>query len=425
MNNPKNKRGFSLIELSIVIVIISILVAGALSVSVSGVTGAKVKVTRDRMNQLYQALGAYVVANSRLPCPASLISAKGAADYGVAGAAGNCNLTGVYQQDPLMMGALFYGMVPVNTLNLPADLAEDAFGNKIVYVVNRNYTSSETEGFPTYGNDPNAQSVPALAITVNDAKSPTPNSNVILVLMSYGPNGNGAYGINSTTPLQLPGTGDTDELENYVSSALNENNSIFVATSNSDVFDDIVLYKTKRQLVNDFKANSLLLCPEDTFDTGDLLPTILTTAAPFPDTTPVTKSDLANIILQKIPDGCYAAPWTGTLNTIRRYGPGFSDIVMQDFCYGFQKFGSDTVSWKAIQAGTDFSMSCTIQVTKKEKVDIPSGVCTDGTLALASPSMAGGGTIMSEVGPYELTKTYTLLRTCDQNGVWQKAIRTK
>ena len=72
----KKNKAFSLIELSIVLLIISILASSALSISTNSIINNKIKVTNDRINQLYKAIGNFLVINGRIPCPASLIKNK-------------------------------------------------------------------------------------------------------------------------------------------------------------------------------------------------------------------------------------------------------------------------------------------------------------------------------------------------------------
>src|SRR3989338_7419279 len=112
MNKKVFKKAYSLIELSIVILIISILITGALTVSVGSVNNAKIKNTNDRLQQVYKALGNFLVANKRMPCPASLKKIKTTdSDYGAeVGSQGACSGSGVYQSTT--SANLVYGMVP-------------------------------------------------------------------------------------------------------------------------------------------------------------------------------------------------------------------------------------------------------------------------------------------------------------------------
>ena len=73
-----NKTAYSLLELSIVILIIAILISGAMTMSVGTLNNAKNKATQDKIAEIYKSLGNFLLANKRLPCPASLKKLKNA-----------------------------------------------------------------------------------------------------------------------------------------------------------------------------------------------------------------------------------------------------------------------------------------------------------------------------------------------------------
>jgi prepilin-type N-terminal cleavage/methylation domain-containing protein len=249
----KHKKAFSLIELSIVVLIISILIAGSLTASVSVINNAKVKVTRDRMAEIYKALGNYLLINGSLPCPASIISIKASdSTYGTSiGTAGTCSGTGVYNSS--VATNLVYGMVPVRSLGLGNDLAEDGFQDKIAYIVDKNFTGT------TFGTTATATS----NMTINEipgSATQTLTNDAIFALVSYGANQSGAFGINSASKNTR--STDSSEMQNDLDSTSAPafgKTKIFDA-KNSDLFDDIVFYKTRNALVADFNAFSAIYC---------------------------------------------------------------------------------------------------------------------------------------------------------------------
>ncbi len=278
------KSAFSLIEISVVILIIAILAAGAISVSTVALNNAKAKVSRDRIGAIYKAIGNYVAKNHRLPCPASLKLTKSEASYGVQEGAGDCATAGdgIYssQDQPLVI----YGMVPTSTLGLSDDMAEDGFGGKIAYVVNANFTvadypddSGTTFGFgfaDDTGND-----------MINIYQLPSTNSidDVALALISHGGNKYGAFNAYSSTQNSTTGS-DVYELKNSLTGIVNNvapiiDTAIFgtvgafagrvtftVSNSNSDVFDDIVFFKKRSEILSDFDLGFLLPCTATTLN---------------------------------------------------------------------------------------------------------------------------------------------------------------
>ena len=117
----RTRAGFSLVELSIVLVIIGILVSIGAQM-LPGLLGAsKVELDRAIQNRFRDAVIGYVIANNRLPCAADSGAALGTAARGVE----NCD-----------EGTPHYGLLPFRTLGLPD--GNDAYGRQMYYGVYRN-----------------------------------------------------------------------------------------------------------------------------------------------------------------------------------------------------------------------------------------------------------------------------------------------
>lgn len=269
MQKNFQKKAFSLLELSIVILVISILIVGSMTSSVVALNNAKYKVTRDRMAEIYKAMGNYLLTNKALPCPASLKDLKSSsASYGTAGTTNGSNICndgdGVYAGGT--SAAFAYGMVPVQTLGLSSDMAEDGFGSKFTYIVANAYaqssvTTSDSVGF--------GRAVGTPTMTVRESlggSSYQPNTTeAIFVIISHGANKYGAF--NNNLASQNTASSESDEQANYGSSFSGTSGgtatfaSSYIGTSpNSDTFDDVVFYKSRNQMVIDFKAQHLLVC---------------------------------------------------------------------------------------------------------------------------------------------------------------------
>jgi len=266
-----HKKAFSLIELSIVLLISSILMTGALSISVNAVNNAKIKETKDRINKIYIAMGQYLLVNKKLPCPAEIKKSKtNDSDYGVA-SAGDASCNNGANTSAYTSGNKGYGMVPVQNLGLPLDMAEDGFGNKFAYIVDKNMTSSTT------------WAATDSSITVVEKPAGTEvNSvaNAAFFIISYGANQNGAIGADSN--VQNTASTDSDEIANSLYSPFESSNpptgnfgaKIIYSSGNSDIFDDIVFYKTRSQMGMDFNALDYFKCLSytvaDVYDTTDI-----------------------------------------------------------------------------------------------------------------------------------------------------------
>jgi prepilin-type N-terminal cleavage/methylation domain-containing protein len=272
MKNHKFKKAYSLLELSIVIVIISILIAGALSASTSSINSSRIKNTKDRMEGIYKAMGIFLTSNNRLPCPASLIAVKTVhTNYGIEvdGNGGCDNESGVFKSTVSGFDDIVYGMVPAKTLGLSIDMAEDAFGSKIIYIVDKNFTNAlNLTTVPDFMASNFSVSAHAAIVTIHEKPSAITHvvtNDAIMALISFGPNKLGAFNANSDA---LNDIGAGDELDNHIPSiaslgppsTANFDNIIVKSSANSDSFDDVVLFKRRDDLVEDFKAMFLIPC---------------------------------------------------------------------------------------------------------------------------------------------------------------------
>ena len=272
----KKRTAYSLLELSIVIVIISILITGAMTTAVGNISNAKSKVTKDKLQAIYKALGNFVATNGRLPCPASIILLKSDVNYGTSAATpGDCSASVAYPPPPSgvsqssVYSNLVFGMVPAVTLGLSKDMAEDGFEDKIAYVVSKNFTASANlSASPNFTqtnfsiNTVTNSNNNIFVIENSGSSTIHPATNGVFVLISYGPNKKGAYGINSTT--RNAASSDAYEIENGIEDMAAGGSGIekdfYSVARNSDTFDDIILYSNPGQMVAEFDLYRLLPC---------------------------------------------------------------------------------------------------------------------------------------------------------------------
>ena len=116
-------RGFSLVEMALVLLIVGLLAAVFLPATNTFLENNRRKETRAKLEALEQAMVRFVMVNRRLPCPAD-------------GALGTGNAqSGVEQRPAQECTAMGSGVVPWRSLGVPADAAMDAWGNLITYRV--------------------------------------------------------------------------------------------------------------------------------------------------------------------------------------------------------------------------------------------------------------------------------------------------
>ncbi len=265
MNNKKlkYKSAYTLIELSIVILIVSFLMVGALTVSIGSLNNAKKNYTQIKINQIYSAIGKFLLENKRLPCPADLTLTKNSNLYAIeSGSGSGCLGNGVYKSQT--SANIFYGMVPTKTLGLPSNMAEDEFGSKISYIIDERFTKSYQD-VPNFANFGFGTTDPYTS-TINIKEKPSAISrdvtqDAILIIISHGLNKFGAFNANSSVQNAISNDPtETDEAENSYKDSFDNN---FISYSqNSKTFDDFVFFKTRNQIVEDFNAFYLIACKD-------------------------------------------------------------------------------------------------------------------------------------------------------------------
>ena len=242
------QRGFTLIELSIVVAIAAVVLGVVLSLVNTQIENARAANMRSRMETIKSALVMFVARNSRLPCPAIESLAPTHNDYGVeTPTPGTC--TGA-----TVAGTAVRGMLPFRTLGLPEEDGYDVHASRFTYVVTTaatNLTPSLIAGAtgtmtlhggepPALGLAPTGNQINACNTTAGDNGC---NSNAIAIVLSHGPNAMGAFQ-QSGQQTNLPSS--ALELENTNS------DEMFVLarySENDPVFDDTMLVLTPDMLL--------------------------------------------------------------------------------------------------------------------------------------------------------------------------------
>lgn len=136
MHRPRPQRasqkGFSLIELSVVIAIVSVVAVMGLESTAVFMNRTAYRVTQERLDTIKVAMAKHRYVYGYLPCPANQTVANVSSAYGKEqrdSGTGNC--TG----STLASSTLRYGDVPIRDLNLPLSTMKDGYGNRFRYVV--------------------------------------------------------------------------------------------------------------------------------------------------------------------------------------------------------------------------------------------------------------------------------------------------
>jgi len=236
-------RGFSLVELSVVVLIIGIVLTMGLGALNASREGQSSSTTTQKQTALKEALISYLRRNLRLPCPDTDFTAPDGVE--------NRTTPG----NPATACSAAFGLIPYVTLGVAQDMTQDGWGYFFSYHVSNN-AAANTDWTLTAS----MRSGNTGVITVNDRNGATvtaTGAGVVAVIVSHGKNGFGAYAAGGTRNT-LPAVG-TDERDNT-----DTNTTYFKRTGTTDdaatggAFDDIVMYVTADDLLGPlFKDGTL------------------------------------------------------------------------------------------------------------------------------------------------------------------------
>lgn len=206
-----SSKGYSLIELSVVIGVIGLVSGGLMTLGTRHVVRSNQTQIDARLTQIEDALALHYRQHGTLPCPASLITAEDTVNFGRGnGCAGAppailevMDAAGVANNDEVLIGA-----VPTRTLGLPDNTMYDPWGSKIRYAVIKRMTTSAIENFTT--------ALTNGVIQINDISGAriTPNGSVVpYALWSHGEDRRGGYNRTGTISLACGGTADSENCD--------------------------------------------------------------------------------------------------------------------------------------------------------------------------------------------------------------------
>ena len=226
----KPDRGFTLVEMAIVLAIVALLLGSLLPTISSQIEQQHRNETRKQMNEIKEALIGFTLINGRLPCPADGTIATGQANSGLEATTGS----GSAMTCTSVTSSAAWGVLPWAALGVSET---DAWGRRFTYRVTATFADG-ADGTGCAGTIAAGVSFQLCSIgNLNVLTAATGGTNIAAsiptVIVSHGTNGLGAY---TTTGQQLPGTTE-DESEN----AENANNN-FVSHDFSPTFDDLVIW---------------------------------------------------------------------------------------------------------------------------------------------------------------------------------------
>lgn len=228
----KKENGFTLVELSVVLVIIGVALVAVINAHKIYDEKRKFETTELRLTNVEDALEDFVSVNRRLPCAAPRGVDRAAIEFG---REEDCKSApvGTAMSHGMNGTRVRIGMLPTRTLGISDVYMVDAYGNGLVYAVTESLTDEATYNH-------NGGGIDVLDSTGTSRLSAVDYAQYVVV--SPGSTGVGAYSF--TGQLSTPCETDRLESENC------DDDSVFVDTDLAqgeveDFYDDRALYKSR------------------------------------------------------------------------------------------------------------------------------------------------------------------------------------
>lgn len=220
MKYIRGHRGFTLVEMAVVLVIVGLLLGSFIGTVSSRIEATRYVETKNDLEDIKRAIIGYAYRNTILPCP-------------------DTDGDGVSEVTCAIVNT---GFVPWVTLGLGGS---DPWDNRYEYRVDVNFsTAFDLDTILISGG--RIQTLNA----AGNALIPLAN-NAAVVIFSRGKNGLGATGVNGALRAAVPVAGHDDEIENgnndqtYVSRSVS---SVTDVASFVGVFDDVVVWLSEYEL---------------------------------------------------------------------------------------------------------------------------------------------------------------------------------
>lgn len=232
------QQGFSLLELSIVLTILAIVVAGGLTLGTAKVQQDEISRTYDKMTEIETALRVFLNEYDRLPCPASLTLTRTNALYGreatdCSDASPPAGLTRV--EYPAASGQYVrIGGVPFYSLHLPEKYLMDEWGNRFLYAVQETAITSLSS--TSTGN-----------IRVVDNAGTSISDEIVSVLVSHGRSHKGAYSARAGTLITACDATNKDR-ENCDADGIFTDAVFNDGDVAANFYDDMIKWNTRMRL---------------------------------------------------------------------------------------------------------------------------------------------------------------------------------
>ncbi len=227
----KNNLGFSILEISAVLVVGSVLITSYAMLMNSRMKASQIETTRARLDTINDALKAYLLRENRYPTPTHLKTDEQDTNFGREQDCGAATPDSI-EVNGRNNEKVCIGGLPVRDLHLPDEYATDAWMGKFIYAVTKDLTSETTFDF-TKG-----------AVDIQDSASYDTlleESGIAhYAVLSFGLDQKGVYALNGGKSICEP---DPDNVENCLLDMGTFYTAAYTETSSGfNALDDMAVY---------------------------------------------------------------------------------------------------------------------------------------------------------------------------------------
>jgi prepilin-type N-terminal cleavage/methylation domain-containing protein len=248
----KKIKGFTLVEVSIVMIIVGLMIAAGMAFQNSIMIKERASSTKTRIAAVENAIDAYVANAGTLPCPAALDAPMGSPAFGTAT---DCNITTVapgscnasycvaagrlvdHDNNPATLDVplrVRIGAVPARSLSMPFDTAKDGWGNRLLYVVTEKLAQSPSSYDVTHG------AIDVVDDTGNTVLSQPGSAHYIV--LSPGSDQVGGYNFVSGVRVAACTTGNATQDEENCDNDSTFRSALYADTGAAAHYDDMINY---------------------------------------------------------------------------------------------------------------------------------------------------------------------------------------
>jgi prepilin-type N-terminal cleavage/methylation domain-containing protein len=241
--DSNNAKGFTLVELSIVVVLIGIIMTMGLKTFTATIDNSLISETKSKQERIKIALVGYLRTNGVLPCPDN----SGSAVVATGVAAATCNAA----------AANGYGVVPWQTLGISRETVVDGWGNYFSYRIANGSPGKNWTAKASASNDftINELKTPTDALTVQELNADSSTlvdatKKAVVVILSHGKNGFGAKTtkVGARMSADDAGNGEKTNAANGTATFVRRPITDSAAAFNGQ-YDDFVAYMTPQDLL--------------------------------------------------------------------------------------------------------------------------------------------------------------------------------